>query len=55
MDESTPSTEESFFVLYFTIDELYQEVSPDPLFDATRPLVVQWKPISLRYRLVVET
>jgi hypothetical protein len=29
MDESTPSTEELFLVLYCTIDELYQEVAPD--------------------------
>ena len=35
MDESTPSTEELFLVLYCTIDELYQEVAPDRV--RTRP------------------
>ena len=35
MDESTPSTEELFLVLYCTIDELYQEAAPDRV--RTRP------------------
>ena len=39
MDESTPSTEELFLVLYCTIDELYQEVAPDRVRSGPDPTV----------------